>query len=161
EATMTWRLELLGPEGEDSLEAHAVVSAVGQLNRPHLPAIVGSESFTGPSFHSARWDHGVDLAGKRVAVIGTGASAAQFIPEIAREVGHLTVFQRTPAWFLPTPDYHDPVAPEAQWLVRHVPAYAHWYRFFVFWQNVEGLRAAAEVDPEWDGGETSVSAVNE
>jgi len=161
EATMTWRLELLGPEGEDSLEAHAVVSAVGQLNRPHLPAIVGSDSFTGPSFHSARWDHGVDLAGKRVAVIGTGASAAQFIPEIAREVGHLTVFQRTPAWFLPTPDYHDPVAPEAQWLFRNVPGYAHWYRYFVFWQNVEGVRAAAIVDPEWDGGEASVSEVND
>ena len=161
ESTMTWRLELLGPDGEDTLEANAVVSAVGQLNRPNMPDIPGIDSFEGPSFHSARWDHDVDLRGKHVTVIGTGASAAQFIPEVAKEAGQLTVFQRTPAWFLPTPDYHDAVAPEAQWLFRNVPGYANWYRYFIFWQNVEGVRAAALVDPEWDGGEQSVSLVND
>ena len=164
EATMTWRLELVGPEGEGTLEANAVVSAVGQLNRPNLPDIPGLDGFAGPSFHSARWDHDVDLAGKRVAVIGTGASAAQFIPEVAKEAAHLTVFQRTPAWFLPTPDYHEPVAPEAQWLFRNVGGYANWYRYFIFWLNVEGVRAAAIVDPDWDdgeGGEQSVSAIND
>lgn len=162
EATMTWRLELLGADGtERTLEADAVVSAVGQLNRPNMPDISGVEQFAGPSFHSARWDHSVDLAGKRVAIIGTGASAAQFIPIVAEQAAELTIFQRTPAWFLPTPDYHDPVSPAAQWLFRNVPGYANWYRFFIFWQNVEGVGAAAIVDPEWDGGETSVSEVND
>jgi 4-hydroxyacetophenone monooxygenase len=162
EATMRWELTVVGPDGRAAtLDADAVVSAVGQLNRPNMPDIPGIDSFAGPSFHSARWRHDVDLRGKRVGVIGTGASAAQFIPEIAGEAAHLTVFQRTPAWFLPTPDYHEPVKPEAQWLFRNVPGYANWYRYFIFWQNVEGVRAAAVVDPGWEGGETSVSAIND
>ncbi len=162
ESTMAWTLELLGADGrEDRLEVEAVVSAVGQLNRPNLPDLPGLERFEGPAFHSARWDHGVDLAGRRVAVIGTGASAAQLIPHVAEVAAHLTIFQRTPAWFLPTPDYHEPVAPEARWLLRNVPQYANWYRFWMFWRSVEGLMPAATVDPAWDGGGRSVSAVND
>ncbi|HEY8547016.1 MAG TPA: NAD(P)/FAD-dependent oxidoreductase, partial [Acidimicrobiales bacterium] len=112
EDTMRWELTVVGPDGvTDTVDADAVVSAVGQLNRPNMPDIPGIDSFAGPWWHSARWRHDVDLRGKRVAVIGTGASAAQFIPEVAKEAGHLTVFQRTPAWFLPTPNYHDPVEP--------------------------------------------------
>jgi len=162
ETTMTWTIEVVTADGdEERLEAHAVVSAVGQLNRPNLPEIPGVERFQGPAFHSARWDHDVALDGKRVVVIGTGASAAQFIPPVAEAAGHLTVFQRTPAWFIPTPDYHDPVSPEAQWLFANVPGYANWYRFWIFWRNVEGLMPAATVDPDWDGGGRSVSQVNE
>ena len=74
---------------------------VGQLNRPQLPNIEGRETFAGPSFHSARWDHTVDLAGKRVAVVGTGCSLAQFAPIIAEQVADLEVFQRTPSWAVP------------------------------------------------------------
>ena len=115
----------------------------------------------GPAFHSARWDHDVDLDGKRVAVIGTGASALQFVPEIAPQVGELLVFQRTPAWLGPTPDYHDPVSDELQWLYRHVPSYAEWNRFCIFWQMGDGALAAVTVDPEWDGGGESVSLIND
>jgi 4-hydroxyacetophenone monooxygenase len=162
ESTMRWHLQLVGADGgEETLVADAVVSAVGQLNRPNLPDIPGVERFTGPAFHSARWDHTVELAGKRVAVIGTGASAAQFIPVVADRAADLTIFQRTPAWFIPTPDYHDPVEPEVQWLFDNVPGYAHWYRYWIFWRNVEGLMPAATVDPDWDGGERSVSEVND
>ena len=162
EGTMTWSLQLVAADGtEEVLEAQAVVSAVGQLNRPNLPDIPGVERFEGPAFHSARWDHDVDLAGKRVAVIGTGASAAQLIPVVADEAGELTIFQRTPAWFIPTPNYHDPVAPEVRWLFANVPGYAHWYRFWIFWRNVEGLMPAATVDPDWDAGGRSVSEVND
>ncbi|MBF6211678.1 NAD(P)/FAD-dependent oxidoreductase [Nocardia puris] len=81
--------------------ADVLISAVGQLSRPAWPAIPGRDTFAGPSFHSAEWDHEVELAGKRVACIGTGASAVQFIPEIQPKVGRLTVFQRTPAWVIP------------------------------------------------------------
>jgi 4-hydroxyacetophenone monooxygenase len=162
EPAMTWRLTVTTPAGtEETVEAEAVVSAVGQLNRPNMPDLPGIDDFAGPWFHSARWRHDVDLRGKRVAVIGTGASAAQFIPEVAKEAAHLTVFQRTPAWFLPTPNYHDPVDPAAQWLFRNIPGYANWYRYFIFWQNVEGVRGAAVVDPDWDHGEESVSLVND
>jgi 4-hydroxyacetophenone monooxygenase len=162
ESTSTWTLDLLTDDGrEETLEVHAVVSAVGQLNRPNLPNITGVERFQGPAFHSARWDHRVSLAGKRVAVIGTGASAAQFIPEVADQASHLTIFQRTPAWFIPTPDYHDAVSPEALWLFRNVPGYANWYRFWIFWRNVEGLMPAALVDPTWEGAGRSVSELND
>ena len=73
-----------------------MISAVGQLNRPKMPDIAGMETSPGPAFHSARWDHSVDLKGKRVAVIGTGASAAQFVPIIAERGRRPDVFQRTP-----------------------------------------------------------------
>ena len=99
EADARWRVHTRAADGrEDVLEAEVLISAVGQLNRPRYPDIEGFGTFTGPAFHSATWDHGVDLAGKRVAVIGTGASAAQFVPEIAPVVGELHVFQRTPPW---------------------------------------------------------------
>ena len=79
DATATWTVCTVDGDGvEATIEANAVISAVGQLNRPQLPSIEGRESFAGPAFHSARWDHGVDLTGKRVGVIGTGCSAAQF-----------------------------------------------------------------------------------
>ncbi len=81
--------------------ADAIVLATGQLNRPHVPTIAGSETFAGHRFHSARWDHGYDLRGKRVAVVGSGASAVQFVPEIAPDVAHLVVLQRTGNWILP------------------------------------------------------------
>ena len=86
------------------IEVDAVVSALGQLNRPLLPEIPGRDAFAGPSFHSAQWRHDVDLRGKRVAVIGSAASAVQLIPEVAAVAGHLTVFQRTPNWLLPRLD---------------------------------------------------------
>ncbi|MFC4125092.1 flavin-containing monooxygenase [Nocardia rhizosphaerae] len=86
------------------LSARFVLSATGVLTRPKLPEIPGIETFAGATVHTARWDHDLDLRGRRVAVIGTGASAVQVIPEIAPRVEHLTVFQRTPIWCLPRPD---------------------------------------------------------
>jgi len=158
-----WRLTVRGADGaEEVVVVDAVISAVGQLNRPNLPTtIAGFGSFEGPAFHSARWDHDVDLAGARVAVIGTGASAMQFVPEIAPVVDELLVFQRTPAWMGPTPDYQEPVGEELRWLYRHVPGYAEWNRFCMFWRLGDGAIAGVEVDPDWDGGGESVSATND
>jgi cation diffusion facilitator CzcD-associated flavoprotein CzcO len=101
ERRATWTVTL---DGGDTLESTALVSAVGQLNRPALPQIDGRDDFAGPSWHSARWDHDVDLFGKRVAVIGTGASAIQFVPEVAKTAAHVDVFQRTAPYVLPKPD---------------------------------------------------------
>jgi 4-hydroxyacetophenone monooxygenase len=139
----------------------AVISAVGQLNRPNMPDIAGIDDFGGPAFHSARWDATVDLRGKRVAVIGTGASAAQFIPLVAEQADELVIFQRTPNWLVPTPDYHDAVSDEMLWLQEFLPGYAQWYRLWLFWRTHEGLLPAARVDPEWQPQEQSVSAPNE
>src|SRR5436305_1484740 len=97
EDSATWRVET---SDGDTLTADVFVPAVGQLSRPVLPDIPGRDSFAGPAFHSARWDHGADLRGKRVAVIGTGASAIQFVPEIRKHAEHVTVFQRTPPYIL-------------------------------------------------------------
>ncbi|GAB4439183.1 MAG: NAD(P)/FAD-dependent oxidoreductase [Chloroflexi bacterium OHK40] len=88
-----------------SLRARLLVLAAGALSEPAIPALPGLERFVGPAFHSARWDHGYALAGRSVAVVGTGASAVQFIPAIQPVVGRLTVFQRTPPWVVPRRDY--------------------------------------------------------
>jgi cation diffusion facilitator CzcD-associated flavoprotein CzcO len=88
-------------ESGESYAANALVLATGQLNRPAVPRLPGRERFAGHSFHSARWDRDYELAGKRVAVVGTGASAVQFVPPVARQAAHLTIFQRTPNWMLP------------------------------------------------------------
>ncbi|MBC7752117.1 MAG: NAD(P)/FAD-dependent oxidoreductase [Candidatus Saccharibacteria bacterium] len=96
-----WRIQ---NAAGDVIEAEIFVSAVGQLNRPAYPKLKGLESFKGKTFHSATWDHDYDLMGKRVAVIGTGASAIQFVPEIAQQVAHLDVFQRSAPYVIPKPD---------------------------------------------------------
>jgi len=96
-----WRIELA--DG-DTVEAQFLVTGVGQLHRPSTPAIPGRDDFSGAQFHSARWDHGVDLAGKRIAVIGNAASAVQFVPQIAPLAAQLTIFQRSANWLLPRKD---------------------------------------------------------
>jgi 4-hydroxyacetophenone monooxygenase len=146
---------------ESVLRARAVISAVGQLNRPKLPGIAGRETFAGPSFHSAQWDHSVSIAGKRVAVVGAGASAFQLVPAIVDDVAHLTVFQRTAPWMFPNPGYHDAVGPGAQWAIRHLPFYGRWYRFLVFWPGCDGALEASRIDPDWPHQERSISERNE
>lgn len=101
EDTKVWRLT--SASGAE-IEADAVITAMGQLNRPALPSIQGLDTFSGPAMHSARWDERVSMKGKRVGVIGSAASAVQLIPEVAKEAAHLTVFQRTPNWVIPRLD---------------------------------------------------------
>jgi 4-hydroxyacetophenone monooxygenase len=161
EARNLWRVRVLKADGtRETLEADALITAAGQLNRPRFPDIEGLETFAGPSFHSARWRHDVDLAGKRVAVIGTGASAFQFVPEIAPKVAQLEVFQRTPPWTIPGPNYHRDVPEGKKWLIQHVPFYGKWYRFWLFWRLTDGLTAAVKADPAWTGGPEAISPAN-
>jgi cation diffusion facilitator CzcD-associated flavoprotein CzcO len=120
-------------------EADALVLATGQLHQPAVPRIEGLETFAGHSFHSARWDHDYDLAGKRVAVIGTGASAVQFVPEIAGKVARLTVFQRTGNWFLPRKNRRYPsIVKQA---IRRIPGLQEFRRRFMF-QYCEAITLA-------------------
>ncbi|MFE2050851.1 flavin-containing monooxygenase [Streptomyces sp. NPDC059459] len=126
------------------LRARFLISAVGPLHHPVVPRLPGTESFGGPAFHSAAWRHDVDLTGKRVAVIGTGASAVQFVPAIADRVAALTVFQRTPPWILPKSDrtFDDRHRRLAHWL----PPYRWWIRERLF--RIHESRAAGFVsDP--------------
>lgn len=130
EATNTWTVTTT--DGE-SFTADIVVTATGQLNRPAWPNLPGLETFTGRIFHSARWDHEYDLNGKHVAVIGTGASAIQFVPEIVPKVASLSLFQRSAAWVLPKPDR--PFYRWEQTLFRKIPAWDRLYRYLIYWKN--------------------------
>jgi 4-hydroxyacetophenone monooxygenase len=157
-----WTVRTRDVDGhEESLVANAVISAVGQLNRPKVPSIPGLDSFTGPSFHSARWQHEHALAGKRVAVIGTGASAFQLVPEVAKRARRLVVFQRSAPWMVPNPRYHARVSDAKKWILAHVPYYARWYRFLLFWPGSDGLMPSLVVDPGWPHPERAVNAIND
>jgi cation diffusion facilitator CzcD-associated flavoprotein CzcO len=142
ESAGLWRVRVSGGE---SMTTRVLVSAMGGLSRPAVPALPGADLFRGPAFHSARWDHGADLAGKRIAVVGTGASAIQFVPEIAPAASHLTVFQRTPPWVLPKLDRQ--ITPgERRWMER-VPGLLQAARARIYW-TLEA-RAMAFLHPKY------------
>lgn len=115
----------------DEFVARYLVSGVGALHLPHIPELPGIERFEGRRFHSAQWEHDYDLRGKKVAVIGTGASAIQFVPKIAEDVAELTVFQRTPPWIMPKPDHSMPEW--AKRLFARVPVAQRAYRDLLYW----------------------------
>lgn len=144
-----------------SVRANAVISAVGQLNRPSWPTIEGIANFAGPYFHSAEWRHDLDMTAKRVAVIGTGCSALQFIPYVAEVASEVHVLQRTPPWVVPTPDYHDAVSPGLTWLYGHVPTYSELNRFSIFWRMGDAVIDSVRVDPDWKSDGASVNAISE
>lgn len=125
--TGRWRLAFA--DGRQC-ETEMLVSAVGQLSRPQLPDIPGRERFHGPAFHSARWNHDFDLHGKRVAVIGTGASAIQFVPEIATHVAHLDLYQRSPGWTIAKHERRRSAF--ANWAFNHVPGLLRLNRLRIF-----------------------------
>ncbi|OBK15523.1 flavin-containing monooxygenase [Mycobacterium asiaticum] len=156
-----WAVELRAPDGHTStVRARAVITAVGQLNRPYLPEFVGADTFAEPSFHSAAWDHSVDLTGKRVALVGAGASGFQIAPAIAADVEHLTVFQRTAQWMFPNPMYHDQVGEGVRWAMRHLPFYGRWYRFLLLWPGADKGLNAARADPNYADQDYAVSDIN-
>jgi len=132
-------LWLLDTEEGERFEADALVLATGQLNQPAYPAIEGMERFAGHSFHSARWDHDYPMPGKRVAVVGTGASAVQLVPELAEHAAQLTVFQRTGNWFLPRRNRRYPRLVRAA--IEHLPGIQEFRRNFMF-QYCEALTAS-------------------
>lgn len=123
-----WDVQLAGGR---RLHARFLVSAVGGLSRPSLPSLPGLEKFEGKTFHSQRWDHDYPLEGKKVGVIGTGASAIQFVPQIAPKVAHLDLFQRTPPWIMPRPDR--PISQTEQRVLRALPVLQWIARFFLYW----------------------------
>ena len=161
EAQATWRVRSHNHAGAVTEEDFDfVITAMGLLNRPSIPDFKGIDIFKGQIIHSAAWKKDVSLEGKRVALIGTGASAFQIGPEIYRQVERLSVFQRNPPWMLPTPTYHDDLKPGMQWLLRHVPSYGRWFRFWQVWIGVEGRLHLVTVDREWQHP-VSCSAANE
>ncbi len=162
EATCQWQVHTIDRDGaEETFIANSVISAVGQLNRPKLPDIPGIESFRGQWCHSAAWDDSIDVHGKRVVVVGSGASAFQMVPAIAPDVAHLTVFQRSAPWMFENPIYHDAVPAGKKWCLENLPFYARWFRFLIFWPACDGAYDTVFVDPQWPHQERSISEMNE
>jgi cation diffusion facilitator CzcD-associated flavoprotein CzcO len=130
DAARTWRVDI---RDAAPLTCRAVMFGMGPLHVPKIPEIPGVERFAGPAFHSAEWDHSVDLRGKRVAVVGTGASAIQFVPAIAPEVESLDLFQRTPPWIMPKPDRE--ISEREHDLFARFPAAQRARRNAIYWIN--------------------------
>jgi 4-hydroxyacetophenone monooxygenase len=144
-----WISTLKTKSCEETFESTALVSAIGQLNDPAPAHFTGEEDFKGLKLHSALWSDDISLDGKRVAVIGTGATAMQLVPSIADRVASVTVYQRTAQWARPVAGYSDPITDGAQWLLAHLPFYVQWYRFNMFWRYGDGLLPFLRKDPAW------------
>lgn len=140
--TARWTVET---EAAGTLTCAALVMGCGQLSKPAYPAIPGREEFEGDTFHSARWDHDVPLAGRRVAVVGTGASAAQFVPPVAEQAGHLDVYQRTANWMLPR--RNRPYAPWARRMIERVPGLQAVRRLGMWAFMESGIAAQTRIPP--------------
>lgn len=161
EAASIWDVRIRGKHGEESvLRVNAVINCHGPVNRWSWPNIPGFEDFEGPKMHTAGWDRDVSIAGKRIAVIGTGASSAQLVPAIAKEAAGVTVFQRSKHWVINNPEIGNVVTDGKRWALRHMPHYREWFRFRVYWGAGDGLYPNVVKDRTWNE-ELSVSAQNE
>lgn len=157
-----WRAVLAGPDGrEEEVVANALLTGVGALNQPKVPDIPGLADFEGVLFHTARWPGDLDVAGRRVAIVGTGASAVQAARTTAERAARLTIFQRSPQWITPNALYRARVGEGKRALLRDVPFYAAWYRFTLFWRYADSLHPHIQVEDDWPHPERAVSARND
>ncbi|MFR9803790.1 flavin-containing monooxygenase [Pseudonocardia sp. RS010] len=161
EDSAQWVLRVAAGGEVRTVRARAVVSGVGSLSVPSVPALEGQERFAGKAFHSAEWDPEVDLAGKRVVLVGNGASANQIGPAIAPHVSSLTVLQRSPQWINGVAGYHSNVPMDERWVLANIPAYERWFRVRTMMSMNDIMRPAALVDPDWDGPEGTINAANQ
>jgi 4-hydroxyacetophenone monooxygenase len=162
EASKKWNVELRGPTGDaQQITASIVISAVGALNNPLIPRIPGLETFPGQTFHTAQWPGNLDVRGKRVAVVGNGASAMQVVPAIAGQVEHLTIFARSKQWAAPFPQFQKEVPGPVRALLCNVPLYYAWYRQRLAWTFNDRIHESLQKDPNWPHPERSLNAVND
>ena len=160
-ATCRWTTTAKRADGSTfTLESNFVVSAVGAFNPPKYPHIEGADRFAGQSFHTATFPD-VDLTGKRVAVIGNGATAMQLVPAIAPDVEHLVVLQRQPQWAAPFEKFQQPVPEALRALFEAVPLYDLWYRIRLSWLYMDRMYDALQRDPEWPHPERSMNLTND
>ncbi len=161
DASCSWTVKTRKSDGSvDEIEARAFISAVGVLNRPSVPRFPGLDSFTGDMFHTARWDHSVDLTGKKVVMIGTGATGIQVGPAICDKVGCLTIVQRSKHWIIRHPMYHEGVPEAVTWATKNIPYYMDWFRFGLFWAASDGFYHTLKMDPDWTDPQHSLNAEN-
>jgi 4-hydroxyacetophenone monooxygenase len=150
EEDSTWEIRAEHPDGSRTLKVNAVISCVGFLARPNVPQVEGVDHFKGQLFHSARWPADLDLEGKRVAVVGSGCTGYQMIPEVAMMASHTFAFQRTPNWVFDTPGYLDPFPDQVTWLDRNFPFFTNFVRFRTSWMyGPTNLQTTFTIDPEF------------
>lgn len=157
-----WKVTTRDPSGRESVEyANVVVSAAGIFNPPVYPDIPGIDGFEGTSFHTSRWPEDLDLKGKRVAIIGNGASAMQICPEIQNSVESLTIYQRSLHWAAPFPHFRKPVPDALRFLIQEVPLYQAWYRCRLGWTFNDRVHTALQKDPDWPDKDRSLNPIND
>ncbi len=148
ESRDVWVLELQTPDGTETVEANAIVNAVGTFANPNFPHFEGLETFAGQILHPARWPADFDATGKRVAVIGNGSTGVQLLAPIAEDADQVHVFQRTPQWISPRDKYGQPLEPEIRWLVENFPGYWNWWRYMAI-ASLFGTHGYLVADEEW------------
>jgi 4-hydroxyacetophenone monooxygenase len=157
-----WRVLLRTADGAtEEVGVDVLISAVGAFNTPVIPKIPGLGGFAGPAVHTAAWPDDLDLRGKRVGVIGNGASAMQVVPAITPTVGSLTIFQRSPQWAQPLGEMKGPIPEQARFLLREVELYARWYRVRWAWVFHDKLHPSFQKDPDWPHPERSLNPIND
>ncbi|RZO24083.1 MAG: NAD(P)/FAD-dependent oxidoreductase [SAR86 cluster bacterium] len=161
ELTQEWSVDSICHGRENKERIGIVISCVGQLNQPKIPQIRGLEHFQGDMFHSSQWPHFDAISGKKVAVVGSGASAFQIVPSIAKSSKELTIFQRSPPWMFPNPQYHEEVDDRKKWLLENLPFYSRWYRFLLFYPGSDQLLDSLFIDPNWKARSDSINEAND
>ncbi|MGY3317341.1 flavin-containing monooxygenase [Arthrobacter sp. TE12232] len=161
ETTAEWVLETITGARTQTIRTNVLVSGIGQLSVPAVPDLPGRGNFRGKAFHSAEWDHSADLTGKKVVLVGNGASANQIGPAIAPLVDTLTVLQRSPQWVVGVPGYLEDVPEFEKWVLGNVPAYERWFRARTMLSMNDVMRPAALVDPAWDHPDGTISQANQ
>jgi 4-hydroxyacetophenone monooxygenase len=159
--TQEWSVDSICHGKKNNERIGIVISCVGQLNQPKIPEIKGLEHFQGDMFHSSQWPHFDAISGKKVAVVGSGASAFQIVPSIAKSSKELTIFQRSPPWMFPNPQYHEEVDDRKKWLLENIPFYSRWYRFLLFYPGSDQLLDSLFIDPTWKARSDSINEVND
>jgi 4-hydroxyacetophenone monooxygenase len=162
EALQRWHSTLRRPDGTvETVTSNVVISAVGAFGNPKWPDIAGLKDFEGRIVHTAQWDDDLDLEGKRVAVIGNGASAMQLVPAIADRVKSLTVYQRSKQWVAPFAKLHKDIPDGVRFLCSEVPLYEWWYRLRLSWIFDSKVYDSLHKDPDWHDPDRSLNAVND
>ena len=162
ETGQRWQLETKNADGTAAtLEGNVLISASGIFNPPVWPDIKGLKDFNGSVFHTAEWRDDVDIDGKRVAIIGNGASCMQTGPEIQNRVESLTIFQRSPHWAAPFEQFRKPVPAPLRQLFNAVPLYQAWYRVRLGWTFNDRLHDSLQKDKDWPHPARSLNATND
>ena len=161
ELTKSWDVESICNGNINKEVVNIVISCVGQLNQPKVPEIKDLDEFQGDMFHSAQWPEYDVISGKKVAVVGSGASAFQIVPSIANSCEELTIFQRSPPWMFPNPKYHEEVDEGKKWLLENLPFYSRWYRFLLFYPGSDQLLNSLFIDPAWNERDDSINKEND